>query len=182
MILIGAVKTDDTRLSFIKPLWCPFGIPLSRAGGHASIFHQGASLMAGTVPEAAELDTLADVVNNTLVNAVMRLIGSNFTPGPTTTLASLLAIEAAFTGYATAPLTTWTTPAIDGTTAAISTSTQGQFTGTSSGGTGNLYGYFLTNSAGTKFYGVEKFASAPISEAQNITLEIDCTYSLITRF
>jgi hypothetical protein len=138
--------------------------------------------MAGTVPEAAELNTLSDMVASLLPTWYMRLIASNFTPGTSTTLASLLAIEASFTGYAPINLTTWTSPSIDGTTAAITTSTQGVFTGTSSGGTGNLYGYFLCNSAGTEFYGVEKFAGAPLSQAQNVAFEVDVTYSLITRF
>jgi hypothetical protein len=138
--------------------------------------------MAGTVPEAGEIDTLTDMISSMLGNWYMRLISSNFTPGTGTTLASLLAIEASFTGYTPAALTTWSAPSIDGTTAAISVNTQGQFTGTGVGGTGNLYGYFLTNSGGTKLYGCEKFSGAPISEAQNVTLEIDETYSLITRF
>jgi hypothetical protein len=138
--------------------------------------------MAGTVPEAAELNLLTEVIANTLDNCQMRLFSGNITPGTGTTLATLLAGEASFTGYAPVNLTTWTAPTIDGTTAAISTSTQGQFTGSGGGGTGNLYGYFLTNSAGTAFYGAERFSGAPISEATGITLEVDCTYSLITRF
>jgi len=138
--------------------------------------------MAGTVPEAAQSDTLTEMIAHIMGNWYMRLISSNFTPGPTTTLASLLAIEASFTGYAPAPLTTWSAPSIDGTTASISTNTQGVFTGTGVGGTGNLYGYFLCNSAATEFYLVEKFGGAPLSQAQNVAFEVDVTYSLITRF
>jgi hypothetical protein len=139
-------------------------------------------IVAGTVPTAAELDTLTDMVSSLLGTWHMRLFSSNLTPSSTTTLAALLAAEASFTGYAAASLTGWTTPSIDGTSAAITTSTTGQFTPTSAGGTGNLYGYFLTNAGGTKLYGAERFASAPLTEAQNVTLEVDCTYSLITRF
>lgn len=138
--------------------------------------------MSGTVPEDAEVFSLTAFVNDVLVNAQARLLSGNITPGPSTTLATLLANEASFTGYAPVNLTTWTTPTIDGTTAAISTTTQAQFTPTGAGGTGNLYGYFLTNSAGTAYYGVERFASAPLTEPQNVTLEVDITYSLITRF
>jgi hypothetical protein len=138
--------------------------------------------MAGTVPTAAEQDTLTDMVANDLGNWYMRLFSSNITPSSSTTLATMLAGEASFTGYAPVHLTTWSAPSIDGTNAAITTSTQGQFTGTGVSGTGNVYGYFLTNSGGTKFYGVERFASAPLSQPQNVTLEVDCTYSLITRF
>lgn len=138
--------------------------------------------MAGIIPKAAETDTLTDLIANDLDNWYMRLFSSNITPDANTTLATLLAGEASFTGYAPVHLTTWTAAAIDGTNAAISTTTQGQFTGTGVGGTGNIYGYFLTNSAGTKFYGCERFAGAPLSEPQNVTLEVDCTYSYITRF
>jgi len=142
----------------------------------------GSPIVAGTVPTAAEVDTLTDMVASELNTWFMRLFSGNITPSGTTTLATMLANEASFTGYAPVALTTWTTPTIDGTNAAISTSTQGQFTPTSAGGSGNIYGYFLTNSGGTKFFGVERFAGAPLSEPQNVTLEVDCTYSLITRF
>jgi hypothetical protein len=142
----------------------------------------GLGIMAGTVPTAGELDTLTDMIADMMDLWFMRLFSGNITPGSTTTLAALLAGEASFTGYSPAALTTWSSPTIDGTSAAITTSTQGQFTGTASGGTGNIYGYFLTNSGGTKLYGCERFAGAPLSEAQNVTLEVDATYSLITRF
>jgi hypothetical protein len=138
--------------------------------------------MAGTIPTAAELDIATEMVANDLPSWYMRLIASNFTPGSSTTLASLLAIEASFTGYAPINLTTWTAPSLDGTSAAITTSTQGIFTGSGVGGTGNLYGYFLCNSGGTKFYGVEKFAGAPLSQATGVAFEVDVTFSLITRF
>jgi hypothetical protein len=138
--------------------------------------------MAGTIPEAAELDTLNAMISSILPNWYMRLIASNFTPGTGTTLASLLAIEAAFTGYTPSALTTWSAASIDGTTAAITTNSQGVFTATSSGGTGNLWGYFLTDSTGSHFYGCEKFAGAPLSQAQGVAFEVDVTYSGITRF
>lgn len=138
--------------------------------------------MAGTVPIAAQIDTLTDMIASLQDGWYMRLFSGNHTPGSGDTISTYTAIEASFTGYSPSALTTWSAPTTDGTNAAISVSTQGQFTGTSAGGTGNLYGYFLTNSGGTKLYGCERFASAPISEAQNVTLEVDCTYSLITRF
>lgn len=145
-------------------------------------FYQRTKTMAGILPTAAESDLLTDMVASELPSWFMRLISGNITPSSSTTLATLLANEASFTGYAPTALTSWTAPSIDGTSAAITTSTQGLFTGTGVSGTGNIYGYFLTNSGGTKLFGCERFASAPLSEPQNVTLEIDCTFSLITRF
>lgn len=138
--------------------------------------------MAGIVPKAAETDTLTDMIASILSTAKMHLFSGNITPDANTTLATLAANEASFTGYSAQTLSTWSSPSIDGTNAAVSTSTQGQFTGTGVGGTGNLYGYYLTNSGSTKLYGCERFAGAPLSQAQNVTLEVDVTYSTITRF
>ena len=138
--------------------------------------------MAGILPQAAELDTLTDMIASLLDGWFMHLFSGNYTPTNTTTLATLVSNEASFTGYAASALTTWSSPTIDGTTAAITTSTQGLFTGTGVSGTGNVYGYFLSNSGVTKLYGCERFASAPLSEPQNVTLEVDITYSAISRF
>jgi hypothetical protein len=138
--------------------------------------------MAGTLPTAAESDTLTDMVSSLLDTWYARLFSGNITPSSSTTLSTMNSNEASFTGYAAVALTTWSSVTIDGTTAAITTTTQAQFTGTGVGGTGNIYGYFLTNSGATKFFGVERFASAPLSQPQNVTLEVDITYSLITRF
>ena len=137
--------------------------------------------MAAIVPQAAENDTLTQMVNNFLNTAKMHLIGTSMSVGSGTTLANLNANEATFTGYAAAALTSWTTPAIDGSGASISTTTQGLFTGTGAGGTGNVYGYYITDSGNTKFYLCEIFGSA-ISAGQNIGLEIDYTHSYLTRF
>lgn len=138
--------------------------------------------MAFIVPTAAELDTLTEEISVMLSSQFyMRLFASNITISSTTTLAALLAAEATFTGYSKVQLTTWSTPALDGSNAAASLNTQGQFTPTAGGGSGNLYGYFITDSAGTKFYGAETFAAAPITVPQSITLEVDFTYTLLSR-
>lgn len=138
--------------------------------------------MPGTVPLDAQLYSLVEMIAGFLSACQMALFSSNITISSSTTLANMLAGEASFTGYARSNLTTWSTPTNDGTNAAVSTTTQGQFTATGSGGTGNLYGYFLVNSAGTQWYGGERFSSAPITQPQNLTFEIDETYSAITRF
>ena len=138
--------------------------------------------MSGILPTAAESDTLTDMIASLLSSWRAALFSANLTPGAATTLPTLLADEASFTGYSRVVLSTWSAVTIDGTTAAIATSTQAQFTPTAGGGSGNLYGYFLVNALATKFFGVERFPSAPLVVAQNVTLEIDITYSCITRF
>jgi hypothetical protein len=139
--------------------------------------------MSMIVPQAAELNTLTDMIADILSAEVyMRLLSSNVTINSTTTLAALLAGEASFTGYAKVQLTTWGSPVIDGSGAASSTCTQGQFTPTAGGGSGNLYGYFLTDSAGTKMWGVEAFSGAPITVPQSVTLEVDLTYTVLSRY
>lgn len=139
--------------------------------------------MSMIVPTAAELDSLnAWLTNFFETNVYMRLFASNITIGSSTTLASLLAAEASFTGYVKVALTTWSAPTLDGSNAAASTCTQGQFTPTSGGGSGNIYGYFLTDSAGAKFFGAETFAGAPLSVPQNVALEVDLTYTFLSRY
>lgn len=125
---------------------------------------------------------LYSVIANMLGDSYMNLYKNDVALGPTTTLATMLANAATYTGYAPAHLTSWTAPTIDATNAAVTTTTQGQFTPTGAAGSGNLYGYFLTNSSNTAWYGCERFSGAPIAVNQGITLEVDCTYSLITRF
>jgi hypothetical protein len=135
------------------------------------------------LPNAAKLDTESALINGAgFTTAKMRLLASNITIGASTTLSALLAGEASFTGYSAVTLSSWGTPALDGSNRAASLNTQGQFVPTSGGGSGNLYGYFLTDSGGTHLYGGENFAGAPITVAQSVTLEIDFTYLMDSLF
>ena len=137
--------------------------------------------MAGKVPLSAQLNVLDAMIAGFLSGCKMHLLGTNVTIGSSTTLAAMLAAEATFTGYTAQTLNAWSAAATDGTNAAVSTDTQGQFTPTGAGGTGNVYGYFLTNSAGTAWYGGENFAS-PLTSPQNVVLAVNVTESYITRF
>lgn len=139
--------------------------------------------MSMVVPTAAELNTLDDMRSGVAMTTwYMRLFASSVTINSATTLAALLAAEATFTGYVKAALSTWAAASLDGSNAAASLNTQGQFTPTSGGGSGNLYGYFLTDSGGTKLYGAETFSGAPITVAQSVVLEVDLTYTLLSRY
>jgi hypothetical protein len=138
--------------------------------------------MSLVVPTAAQLESVSGMITGYLSLMRMRLFISSITIDAATTLASLLAAEATFAGYSPAALSTWSTPITEGDGSAGTVSSQGQFTGTSSGGTGSIYGYFLVDSSGTKFYGAELFSGGPVSQPQNVILEVDVTYTALSRY
>lgn len=133
------------------------------------------------VPQQAEKDALSAFITSVLDGVRLHLFASNITLSPTTTLSALQAAEASFSGYSPDVLTVWSTPTIDMSGRAVSMCTEPSFTGTASGGTGNLYGYFYTDSSGTKFYGAESFAGGPISFPQNVAFDFDVTYTMLSQ-
>jgi hypothetical protein len=137
--------------------------------------------MSFIVPQAAETDTLTNMIANMLSGSKMHLYASNITITSTTTLATLAAAECTFTGYSAYSLSSWGSITIDGSGAAVSTST-GSFTPTAGGGSGNIYGYYLTDSGNTKFYGAELLTGGPITVPQSVTLQIALTYSVLSRY
>lgn len=136
--------------------------------------------MSMTLPYAAQLDTESQMLNYFLANSYMALLGSSISPGTGTTLTNCTAAEATFTGYARFHMVSWTTPATDGSGRAATLCTA-TFTPTAGGGSGNVYGYFLTDSGGTYFYGVEVFAT-PIVAPQNVQIAVALTYLVVTLF
>ena len=66
--------------------------------------------------------------------------------------------EAAFTGYSAVSLTGFGTVALSGTSYAYSTGINATFTAT--GAYQTIYGYFVTNAAGTVLYAAEDFSAA----------------------
>jgi hypothetical protein len=137
--------------------------------------------MSLVIPQDAEKDALTAYISGVLNGVKIRLFASSVPIGPTTTLSSLLAAEASFSGYTPNVLTVWSAPTIDMTGRATTQCTQPSFTGTAGGGTGSLYGYFYTDSGGTKFYGAETFAGGPLSFAQNVAFDFDVTYTFLSQ-
>lgn len=133
--------------------------------------------MAIVVPTQSLSEILTDLISTDLNGCVIRLYTVNITPGPTTTLASLLAAEASFPGYTPFTINDWSTPTINTSNDAQTSTGSPAWTPTAAGGTGNLYGYFLTNAAGTKWYGAELFTGAPLSSAQSVPFNVDVTYT-----
>jgi hypothetical protein len=138
--------------------------------------------MSLVVPTAAQLDTLTAIISGYLSSIYMRLFISAVTIDTGTTLASLLAAEATFSGYAPSPLVTWSTPVTEMDGSAGTVNAQGSFVGTASGGTGTVYGYFLVDSSATLWYGAELFTSGPISMPQNVALAPTVTYDVLSRY
>jgi hypothetical protein len=137
--------------------------------------------MSLIVPQEGEKDALSAFIAAVLDGVKLRLFVTSIALGPATTLSSLLAAEASFSGYSPNVLTVWSTPTIDGTGRAATMCTQPSFTGTAGGGTGGLYGYFYTDSGGTKLYGAETFAGGPLSFAQNVAFDFDVTYTFLSQ-
>jgi len=113
--------------------------------------------MALTVPDVGEVLTLSYIVNKaTPSNVKLHLFSNNATISDSTVLGDLT--ECAISGYSAITLTgsSWTVATNTGTTSA--TYAQQTFTLT---GSGNVYGYYVTDNAGTGLLWVEKFTDAP---------------------
>jgi hypothetical protein len=137
--------------------------------------------VAFQIPYAAELDTESQMLNSYLGPTYMGLLATAIGVSTGTTLTDCTAVEATFAGYGRWAMSGWTTPAIGGDGSAFTTAV-GYFLGTGGGGTGNIYGYFLTDSGGTFFYGVEVFSSGAVSAPQNVQLAISLTYTALSRY
>lgn len=94
----------------------------------------------------------------------LKLFQSNTTPGETDTTATYT--EATFTGYAEKTLTgaSWTVTNADPSEASYAAQTY-----TSSAGSQNqsVYGYYVTNSAGTVLLWAERFTDGPYTIVNN---------------
>lgn len=92
----------------------------------------------------AELLETADLVQNNGGNVTVHLVKSSFTPLLTTTLSSMLAIEADFSGYA-AQVVAELSVAWDAThNVAVLTYDVATFTHDTGSTPNNIYGYFIT--------------------------------------
>lgn len=121
--------------------------------------------MALLAPNEGEGAMLGMILNKvTPADVVLRLFQSNTTPAETDTTATYT--EATFTGYSAITLTNanWTI-----TEGAPTYASYAQQTFTSSAGSQNqnVYGYYITNNAGTKVLWAERFSDGPYNIANN---------------
>lgn len=138
--------------------------------------------MSATVPLTGRIDTLNQLVNLVLKNnAKMHLLGTPLTVSDSTTLANCHAHEATFLGYSAATLCCWTAATDTSAPNSISTATA-TFNPVVGSPSYAVYGYYLTDSTSTKFYGVEVFSSGPITLTPGTPYEPTLEYDLFSAF
>lgn len=121
--------------------------------------------MALVAPNVGVQEILRRALNYSATgNVVLRLYSSNTTPGETDTTATYT--EATFTGYSAITLTgaSWTVTNADPAVASYA-----EQTFTSSAGSQNqaIYGYYVTNAAGTVLMWAERFTDGPYTIVNN---------------
>lgn len=121
--------------------------------------------MALLVPNVGEGELLGRALNEaTPDNCVLKLYQSNTTPAEADVVGTYT--EATFTGYSSATLTgaSWTV-----TEGAPTYAQYAQQAFTSSAGSQNqdIYGYYVTNNAGTILLWAERFTNGPYNIANN---------------
>jgi hypothetical protein len=131
--------------------------------------------MAFIVPDVGEVLNLETLLANLLEGALMHLYGNVVAIGPGTVLGDFE--EMAFAGYDVVTLTGWGPVAIDGASQATSAAPKAIFTPTAVAGTGDVYGYYLTDAGGGDLIGAEAFLDAPVNVAQFANLEVNFTYT-----
>jgi len=110
------------------------------------------------VPNVLEVEVLTTLLTPALT---MKLYGNDATPSASSSAASFTEISGG--GYASKPLTfaNWTISAGDPSTGVYNASQLWTFTGPI-GGTGNIYGYFVTRNSDGKLMWAERFPSAVV--------------------
>ena len=81
--------------------------------------------------------------------------------------------EASFSGYA-AVTPTWSAPAIVGVPTTSGSSASFVYSG---GSSTTVYGFYLTDSSGAKFYGGNKFPSPVVLDTVNTTVSVQIDYT-----
>lgn len=115
--------------------------------------------MAGVWSDQGISDALAEVTAGSPVStAKLRLYSNNVTPSNATVLADLT--ESSFSGYSAVTLSGWSSPVV---TAHVAQSDPSSITFTITSGTATVYGWYATNSAGTRLLWAQRDPSAPIT-------------------
>ena len=136
--------------------------------------------MAFVIPEVGEIQLLEDLQANRLEGSHMHAYKNDVAPGPATVLGDFT--ECNFAGYAPFPLVGWSPAALDGTGHAATNAPKATFTPTAVGGSGNIYGYYITDDADGSLIGAERFSDAPVAIAQFANLEVNHTFTTKSEF
>jgi hypothetical protein len=136
--------------------------------------------MAVKIPMPSLIANMNDLIAAQYAGAYLRLYSNNYTPVEATVAPDFT--EAAFTGYAAVQLNAWPAPTNDGFGHAKSLHPNANFVATGGPGTGDLYGWFLTDASGTLLYAAERFSSAPLNLAVGVNLVIGLTLTQKSEF
>lgn len=101
---------------------------------------------------------LDNVTAGELATAKLRLYSNNLTPTNAQVIGDFT--EATFTGYAAVTLSGWTAASV---AAHVASSTANPVTFTLTAGTQSIYGWYITNAAGTVLYAAGRDAAAPVA-------------------
>jgi hypothetical protein len=133
------------------------------------------------VPNEALENLLNNEIPVILHNAVLHLYSNLLTIGTATVVGDFT--ECTFAGYAAVTIAGWNAVAIDGSNRAYTSPTgTPTFTPTGGGGTGNVYGCYLTDDTGVLLIGATEFAGAPITAATGVSLIVPFTYTRRSEF
>jgi len=132
------------------------------------------------VPQDGEVNFLETLISAILDGAKCHLFSNNYTVIPTSSVGDFT--ECTFTGYAASDFTTWSTPTIDGDGAAASTPADATFTPTSGGGSGTIYGGYVTDSGGSELLWAWNYPSGGITVAMGITLHVSPDFTVLSRY
>jgi hypothetical protein len=129
--------------------------------------------MLSIIPDSAKVPTLQQMINRWLsVDFWCHLGKPGLAADINVSLAACLAVECTFIGYGAQRLSTWTLAQLVPGLQGMSQSTA-SFAVADPAGSGDISGYFLTNSANTELYGVVEFTlpfylNVPSGETLNV--------------
>lgn len=135
-----------------------------------------------TLPTQALLNTLSNLADNLLVpEFTLHLFGFYYSPGPSTTLQQLQALECTFPGYAPALFGNWSSVGID-VSGNVNTQGYAAIAPSSSGGSGNIYGFFVTDNANLLLLGACLLDTAPVTVPQSVPFTVILEYTIASEF
>jgi len=132
------------------------------------------------VPEEAEINFLSELITTLLDGCNCHLFSNNITVSAATVLTDFT--ECTFTGYAEDAFTAWSSPAIQGDGSAGSTPGDATFTPTSGGGSGTIYGGYVTDPGDAELLWAWNYPSGGITVAMGITLHVSPLFTILSRY
>lgn len=131
--------------------------------------------MAIVIPNVGETYQLDELIAALLDGALFHLFATSTTLDEDTTLADFT--ECSFTGYAAVALTGWSAATIELDGKAHSSPSNVSIT-PGSGGSGNVYGWYVTDAGDTEVLFCDSYSGAPLTIASGVALITEIDYAL----